>query len=511
MNAAGARGVHAAGAGGVTPAIGDVLARNTFWYGFITIIGLASGLAMSVVLARGLGPALMGDFSFVVWTFRTLEAVAGLGFGLALVRYSADALARGEPAVARGIIGVLLRWQLVSVTIVVAGTIALTLTLAPADLRWPLVIGAIGLVPMTVEGLFMRATYGAQRYDLTAQVSAIKTALLLVISIVAVMLGAGLTGIILGQTLGTVLSCTLQARRALSLYPGQAQPAAPALRQELGRYLVSLSVVRVLETLVWERSEIFFLKLWVLPQDIAFYSLAIGLASRAMIVPAIFVGALLPALASLHAARDDGEFSRVYRSALRSVALVGAPIAAVSAGLAPTLVSLLYGDAYGPVAMLYKLLIGVSLLAVMRDVAWAALRAAGDRRSMLTATAVTAAVDLGLAALLVRSHGTMGAVIANTTAQLTVSIWAFVALQRLKGSGFPLSSLTRIGVAATLGLLATSISTAALHGSAALVLGAAAGLVTYAAACVLAGAVDARDFRFLVASGRRLTSFKARA
>jgi O-antigen/teichoic acid export membrane protein len=495
----------------VTLPIRDVLARNTLWYGLITIVGLTSGLAMSIVLARGLGPALMGDFSFLVWTFRTLEAVAGLGFGLALVRYSADALARNEAGVARGLISVLMRWQLASVVIVAGAAIALTIPLASPELRWPLIIGAIGLIPMCIEGLFMRATYGAQRYDLTAQVSAIKTTLLLAISIAAVMMGVGLTGIILGQALGTVLSCMLQARRALSLYPRQAQPVTPVLREELGRYLLSLSIVRVLETLVWERSEIFFLKLWVLPQEIAFYSLAIGLASRAMIVPAIFVGALLPALAALHGARDDDEFGRVYRSALRSVALVGAPLAAVSAGLAPTLVGVLYGDAYGPVAFLYRLVVGVSLLGVMRDVAWAGLRAAGDRRSMLTATAVTAAVDLALAAVLVRSYGTMGAVVANTVAQLTVSVWAFVALRRLKGCGLPLGDLPRIAVAATLALLATSLSATAWHGVAALVFGTAAGLVTYALACVLVGAVNARDWTFLLASGRRMTSFRARA
>ena len=116
----------------------------------ITMLGLASGLAMSVVLARGLGPVLMGDFSFLLWTFRTLEAVASLGFPLALVRYSADALARGEPGVARGLIGVLLRWQLVTVALVAAPTIALALAFAPPELRWPLVVGAVGLIPAAV-------------------------------------------------------------------------------------------------------------------------------------------------------------------------------------------------------------------------------------------------------------------------------------------------------------------------------------------------------------------------
>jgi len=495
----------------VTPSTRDVLTRNTVWYALITMLGLASGLAMSVVLARGLGPALMGDFSFLLWTFRTLEAVASLGFPLALVRYSADALARDEPGRARGLIGVLLRWQLVSVALVAAATIALALGFAPPELRWPLVVGAVGLIPSAVENLFMKATYGAQRYDLTARVSAIKTVLLLAISAGAVAMGAGLTAIVAGQALGTLLSCTLQVRGALSLYPRQAQAVAPAAMRELGSYVASLSMVRVLETIVWDRSEIFFLKLWVLPQEIAFYSLAAGLASRAMIVPAIFVGALLPALASLHGAGDDGEFKRLYRSSLRSVALVGAPIAAVSAGLAPALIHLLYGEAYAPVAGLFQLLVAVGLLGVGRDVAWAALRAAGDRRSMLTATAVTAAVDLAVAALLVRPWGTAGAVAANTVAQVTVSVWAFVAVWRLKGCGLPLGDLSRIGVAAALALCASWAGSAAAHGVPSALLGGAAGLGTYLLACIVLGAVSASDFTVLVTSGRRLASFKAGA
>jgi O-antigen/teichoic acid export membrane protein len=495
----------------VTAAPRDVLARNTVWYGLITVLGLASGLAMSVVLARGLGPALMGDFSFLMWTVRTLEALASLGFPLAVVRYSADALARGEGEVARGLIGVLLRWELVSTGLVVTGTVSLAVVLAPPTMRAPLVVCALWLMPAAIENLFMKATYGAQRYDLTARVSAIKTVLLLAVSTAAVAMGAGLTAIVAGQALGTVVSCALQTRGALSLYPHRARPASTAAMHELGRYVASLSLVRVLETLVWDRSEIFFLKLWVLPSEIAFYSLAAGLASRAMVVPAIFVGALLPALASLHGAGDDAEFTRLYRSALRWVALVGAPIAAVSAGLAPALVHLLYGDDYASVGGLYQVLVAVGLLGVGRDVAWAGLRAAGDSRSMLTATAVTAALDLVLAGLLVRPWGTVGAVAANTVAQVTVSVWAFVALRGRKGVTLPFGELSRIGVAAVLALLAALAAGVGARGVVPILAGGVAGLATYLLACVLLGVLSTRDFTLLMASGRRLASFKAGA
>jgi O-antigen/teichoic acid export membrane protein len=495
----------------VTPTtVRDALARNTFWYGLVTLVGLVSGLAMSVVLARGLGPALMGDFSFLTWMSRTLESAAMLGFGVALVRYSADALARGEPAVARGLISLLFRWELVSVATVVTGTLALTLVLAPSDLRWPMMVIAVGIVPIATESFFMRATYGAQRYDLTAQVSTIKMTLLMTVSVVAVLMGAGLFGLLLAQALGTVVSCVLQTRGALSLYPREAAPVPSATREELRRYLVSFSLVGVLETFVWDRSEIFFLKLWLPSEEIAFYSLAFGLAARAMIIPAIFVGALLPALASLHGAGDDREFTRVYRTSLRSVTLVGAPIAAVSAGVAPALVALLYGESYAPVVLLFRILVGVSLLGVMRDVAWAALRATASRRSALTAAAVTAIVDLGLAALLVRPYGTAGAVTANTVAQVTLALWAFIAIQAAKRPGFPVGDMARIGTAAALALLAAS-TTGTGHGVVPLLVGIAAGFLTYAVACVLLGAVNARDWTMLITSSRRFISSRAGA
>jgi hypothetical protein len=50
----------------------ETLVRNTVWYGVVTVFGLAAGLVMSVVLARGLGPQQMGDFSYLLWVTRTV-------------------------------------------------------------------------------------------------------------------------------------------------------------------------------------------------------------------------------------------------------------------------------------------------------------------------------------------------------------------------------------------------------------------------------------------------------
>ena len=81
---------------GAPATVRTVLIRNTAWYGLVTFIGLGSGLVMSIVLARGLGPSLMGDYSYLLWALRMLTAIATLGWALATARYTAEACATGD-------------------------------------------------------------------------------------------------------------------------------------------------------------------------------------------------------------------------------------------------------------------------------------------------------------------------------------------------------------------------------------------------------------------------------
>jgi hypothetical protein len=100
-------------------------------------------------------------------------------------------------------------------------------------------------------------------------------------------------------------------------------------------------------------------------------------------------------------------------------------------------------------------------------------------------------------------------VAANTIAQVTLAVWAFLAIQRAKRPGFPVGDVARIGAAAALTLLAVSTTaTATGHGVLSLVVGTAAGLVTYAAACILLGAVKPADWAVLLTSGRRIMSLR---
>jgi O-antigen/teichoic acid export membrane protein len=482
------------------------LARNTFWYGLVTVIGLVMGVVMSVVLARGLGPTAMGEYSYVTWASRTLTAIATLGFALGTVRYTASALANGDRDLAWGFVQLMRRRQLVATAIVAALALIAVLGVAPDTLRWPLAIVCVGLFPITLEHIWSHAVHGAQRYDLTTQVSTIKMGLQLVFTVVALALGFGILGVIVGSALGTSVSCALQYRRSRSIYAGAGRPVPEATRREVNAYLVPLSVVVVLDALVWDRSEIFFLRLWSSSDDVAFYSLAFGLATKAMLLPEITVGALLPAFAALHGRGAMDEFERVYRHALRYVALAALPIAAVGIPLAPAMVRLLYGEEYLTVAALFAAMAGVAVFASLRRVAWTALRGLGDRRCAVTATTIAAALNIGLAVLLIPRAGIWGAVVANTAAQLVATTWAFVVMSRVHRCRFPAADVVRVAAAAGLAG-ATTLALAPLHPELIrLALAGGGGVLTFLGAAIALRIVGAREWAFVVSWSRRLAA-----
>jgi O-antigen/teichoic acid export membrane protein len=485
------------------------LARNTAWYAMVTAVGLISGLVMSVILARGLGPTLMGNLSYLIWAERTLTAVATLGYALATVRYTADAFARGEKARAWGIVRLFMRRQLVTTALVMLLATPLVVVFAPRDLAAPLLVVVATLLLITVEGIYTHALQGAQRYDVTARTSTIKMALQLLVAVVAIRLGAGLTVLVAAMGLTLVVSCLIQRRRVLAIYAGAARASPAPMTSDVRAYLLPLSIVAVLDAIVWDRSEVFFLGLYASAADIAYYSLAFGLANRIMIIPAIAVGALLPAFSALHGRGDPEEFSRLYRSVLRYVALVGAPVAAMVAALAPSLVVWLYGQDYMPAARLVGVLAAVALLSALRSVAWAALRGVGDRRCALVATAVAAALNVGLAAALIPSWGTTGAVIANAAAQVTATVWAFVGMARLHHVGFPILDVAKTVAAGLLAWFVAWQLTGEPHDLLRLGLAAVVCFATFVVACVPAGLLGAREWGMLAASTRRLLAMRA--
>ena len=109
-----------------------------------------------------------------------------------------------------------------------------------------------------------------------------------------------------------------------------------------------------------------------------------------------------------------------------------------------------------------------------------------------------------LAAWLIRSHGTTGAVVANAAGQLIATTWVFVAMTRRHGCRFPAGDVVKIAAAAGLAFLVTSVTGPGPDqvDAGRLALGAAAGTLTFVVLCGLARVIGRREWDALLARGR---------
>src|SRR5262249_3028263 len=138
------------------------------------------------------------------------------------------------------------------------------------------------------------------RFDRLALIS-IYVSLASVASIsIAALLGAGVMGM-LWATLGALLVAiwfyyrdvdTLLFR--LSPNTQNPVPAAPDPFRRIRKFSLTMSYILLLDAIVWQRSEVFFLKAYSTLAEIGFYTLAYSAASKLSDLASTFSSTLLP-------------------------------------------------------------------------------------------------------------------------------------------------------------------------------------------------------------------------
>src|SRR3970282_813696 len=99
------------------------------------------------------------------------------------------------------------------------------------------------------------------------------------------------------------------------------------------------------------------------PAEIAFYALAFGVAAQVGRIPYQASVVLFPSFPALVGGGRVAELAGLHATAMRSLVLLGAPLAVGLAVTAPGVVGLLYGPAYAPAAVVLVVLAVGSLAA----------------------------------------------------------------------------------------------------------------------------------------------------
>lgn len=388
--------------------------RGVTWSSASGVISLPLALAVSVVLARSLGPEGFARFAYLSFLVPLLFALTDLGFSAATTRAASRSFASGDIAATQDILGKAVGWNLLRVPLISAVAIVVS---SPGRSVALAIVAAVALSAAASGLLF--ALHAENRGATTAKLAFLQGLTSGVASMVAALAGASgttvwavnmVSGIV--AVPGYLLVANASLRRAALI------PRMPvALPDRFWRYGVTTLAVSLVSGLVFSRSEIMVLEALEEHQALAVFALAFGLAERLATPVDSLLGPLVPALSALagaHPSRMHAGFRRAMRLSSAAVAfLAGSAVVGVMLA-AP----LLFGSEYEGAGPAFAALAIVSLLRAGVQPYIALAHAIGRPGVLLRANGIALAIDIAVAVALIPVLGLWGAVIANAAGGL---------------------------------------------------------------------------------------------
>jgi O-antigen/teichoic acid export membrane protein len=488
--------------------------RGAAWSMASSVIGLPLAVAVSVVVARTLGPREFGRFAYLSFLVPLLYQATDLGVAQATVREASRAFAAGSLETTRGLIAKGAGWNVLRMPLV----FGLILLIARPSPLLAVVLAAFLVLNMG-GAAFAFALNAENRGAVAAKLSFIEGLAVGATSIAFALAGAS------GTTVWAAAWASSIVAFPVSVWLANPELRRAALRPRLPRALpggfwrfgVLSAAVSLLYALVFSRSEVVILNAFGDHQALAVFALAYGLASRLTVPVDTMLGPLVLALSALDAAHPEkfrAGFERALRVAVAGTGFIGAAALAAVALLAPYM----YGSEYRGVGVVFVALAVVSLVQSAAQ-PYVALAYARARPGVaLRAYAVALVVDVALTCALIPSVGIWGAVVGNAAGGLV----AVVLLARhaagpasLRNARVPAVKVVIVSAAAC--VLAYAIGAAAGHVTpllgvavavvvgAGVFLGGARGALSAADATVLSEALPRR-----LAPGARVVALLAR-
>jgi O-antigen/teichoic acid export membrane protein len=482
------------------------IARNSFWYGLETGIMLVSGILTSIFIARALGPVKLGHYTYVGWLVNITASIGALGVPAATSKYMAEYLGQGEAPVARAIFFATLRLQTCMATLLTFGAICIAWFGADPEMRWTAVLLSAAMWPAMVIWIPSQANMARENMFANVPSALLANAIYVVGVILTLIFSHDTLG--LAATLLTMRTAELVVRIIPVLRWMHRIPSA-RLPDQVRRRLINFSgqstVLMLLSIIVFDRSEVVFLRYFSDIRQLAFYTVVFGVTERLRVLPQVFSTAVGATMIAQYG-RNPAHLKSLLSGTIRYLALVATPIHVGLAVLSGPLILFTYGSKYSEAI---PLMVVASILALPRVVLApvSSLLTATDRQDLSIKWGLwMAALNIALDCALIPKFGGLGAVIANGVAQTIAVVGLCWFANGAASLTWPIAALSKIGFASA--AMAAAVLLLPHTGSHALdvLLGSSVGVLVFFAAIKLTRVLDETDRHRLIHLGNRLPS-----
>ena len=320
------------------------LLNKTIWAAVASLSAVGGRFIAGIVTARLLGPYGAGRLAYLLWLVDITVTVAGLGLTSTITRFFADLQGQGRKSLAAN----LSRWIFVryfALTVLGGGSVAVIGHLSTSNeataSTWAVLVFYFCF--QSLSTVMLAELAGRQRFDLSARINIISSAFL----VIGVSVGTsvfGLTGTVAGYLAGVALPGILSFAM---LRVGDGRETLPVeLRQRVVRLAGYQWLNAIVSAFVWSRIEVFFLNRYWDSRMVAMFTIGSGLAVLAGQGPSMLIAPLMPHFAELVGGNDLDRVKRTYSMTTCLTALMLFPLALGLAAITPTLLPMLYGEAF---------------------------------------------------------------------------------------------------------------------------------------------------------------------
>ncbi len=486
------------------PSVASRILKNSAWYGLEQVLEAVIFFGTSIAVARYLGPEKLGYYQYINFFVQVVTRTSGSGLAGATRKYMVEFLAQDKPGTAHAVYKLAYRFQVAGALLITAlglGAVAwlgqpgyrlmaslLILSIVPGILSW-----IPAMANLAFEDL-SRNTLSALAY-----IFSYTTTLILTLHFHWGLVGIA-SALLLGRTVEVLLR-TGPLHRRLAALPLDTLDSDVKLR--IRRFCLEALGLQLLMSVVWDRSEMIFLKHFSGLEQIAFYSVSYSLTNNLLLAPRTFGGATSVSLMAEASRTPPGRVDSIVKNASRYLLLVSLPIHVGAAAIAGLAVTFTYGAKY---AAAVPVLVIASLLAIPRafqELPETLLRAADRQKQLLVWYSITGVLNIALDFLFIPRLGAVGAAWGNGLAQAAGVVFIWFQARRLYTFSLPPRALLRLGLSACIMGFTAYCITRAMPNVAGLVLAVAAGAAVYMLAVKSLHGLEASDRQRLAPIGNR--------
>jgi len=394
------------------------------------ILTFAVSIAISVTIARILGPEGKGIYSLAILLPALIVTFTNIGIGPATVYYiSKGQYSRKEVFGSNLILSLLISAFSVAIGFVI---IFFFKDLIFSGVSRFYLLLTLALIPITLFFQYANSLLlGAQKIKQYNLISIIQTfTFLILVGIALWVFKAGITGAIIANLLALFLVCTLLFVWVRKLVGGIVFKLNPSYIRDSSTYGIKAFLGNVLAFLNY-RLDMFLVNIFMNPLAVGYYSIAVVIAEKLWMISQAASIVLFPKVASMKNERERKNFTPIVSRNVLLITLIGAT---VTFFLSRWIILLLFSEAYLPaVKPLQILLPGIVALSISRVLA---NDIAGRGRPMLNTylSMITVAMNLGLNIIWIPRIGINGAAWATTVSYTIQLIGRLFIYSKISGN-----------------------------------------------------------------------------